>query len=149
VQGREVIDPTLPFRKVVPQLQARTQTHFFIIRKQLTGTGTENTWIVLISLSGNRLPDFCPAAALELRDPWWQAFLSYASQVLASRNPSLVDGPSSAGQTPHRNIEVLNDTADLYRYFDCTDTAEFLYACVQRTVQFDLPREIDFLRRHG
>src|SRR5260370_13677479 len=50
--------------------------------------------------------------------------------------------------TPHRNIEVLNDTADLYRYFDCTDTAEFLYACVQRTVQFDLPREIDFLRRH-
>src|SRR5258707_633269 len=50
--------------------------------------------------------------------------------------------------TPQRNVEVLNDTADLYRYFDCTDTAEFLYACVQRTVQFDLPREIDFLRRH-
>jgi hypothetical protein len=50
--------------------------------------------------------------------------------------------------TPQRNVEVLNDTADLYRYFDCTDTAEFLYSCVQRTVQFDLPREIDFLRRH-
>lgn len=50
--------------------------------------------------------------------------------------------------TPQRNIEVLNDTADFYRYFDCTETAEFLYACVQRTVQFDLPREIDFLRRH-
>jgi hypothetical protein len=50
--------------------------------------------------------------------------------------------------TPQRNVEVLNDTADLYRYFDCTDTAELLYSCVQRTVQFDLPREIDFLRRH-
>jgi hypothetical protein len=50
--------------------------------------------------------------------------------------------------TPRLNVEVLNDTADLYRYFDCTDTAEFLYSCVQRTVQFDLPREIDFLRRH-
>jgi Fic/DOC family len=50
--------------------------------------------------------------------------------------------------TPERNVEVLNDTADLYRYFDCTETAEFLYSCVQRTVQFDLPREIDFLRRH-
>src|SRR5204863_462944 len=50
--------------------------------------------------------------------------------------------------TPQRNVEVLNDTADLYRYFDCTDTAEFLYACVQRTVQHDLPREIDYLRRH-
>lgn len=50
--------------------------------------------------------------------------------------------------TPERNVEVLNDTADLYRYFDCTEAAEFLYACVQRTVETDLPREIDYLRRH-
>ena len=50
--------------------------------------------------------------------------------------------------TPERNVEVLNDTADLYRYFDCTQAAEFLYACVQRTVEQDLPREIDYLRRH-
>jgi len=50
--------------------------------------------------------------------------------------------------TAERNVEVLNDTADLYRYFDCTQAAEFLYACVQRTVLHDLPREIDYLRRH-
>jgi Fic family protein len=50
--------------------------------------------------------------------------------------------------TPDRNVEVLNDTADLYRYFDCTDEAEFLYACVERTVEHDLPHEIDYLRRH-
>lgn len=50
--------------------------------------------------------------------------------------------------TPSRNVEVLNDTADLYRYFDCTRAAEFLYACVVRTVEEDLPREIDYLRRH-
>jgi Fic/DOC family len=50
--------------------------------------------------------------------------------------------------TPERNVEVLNDTADLYRYFDCTEAAEFLYACVMRTVEHDLPREIDYLRRH-
>jgi hypothetical protein len=50
--------------------------------------------------------------------------------------------------TPERNVEVLNDTADLYRYFDCTEVAEFLYACVRRTVESDLPREIDYLRRH-
>ena len=50
--------------------------------------------------------------------------------------------------TPNRNVEVLNDTADLYRYFDCTSEAEFLYACVLRTVEEDLPREIDYLRRH-
>ena len=47
-----------------------------------------------------------------------------------------------------RNVKVLNDTADLYRYFDCTEAAEFLYSCVARTVEHDLPREIEYLRRH-
>ncbi|MGJ5817133.1 Fic family protein [Paludibaculum fermentans] len=50
--------------------------------------------------------------------------------------------------TPQRNVEVLNETADLYRYFDCTEEAEFLYSCVRRTVEEDLPREIDYLGRH-
>ena len=50
--------------------------------------------------------------------------------------------------TPERNVLVQNATADLYRYFDCTEEAEFLYECVGRTVQDDLPREIDYLRRH-
>ena len=50
--------------------------------------------------------------------------------------------------TPEKNVEVLNDTADLYRYFDCTEAAEFLYGCVERTVESDLPQEIDYLRRH-
>ena len=50
--------------------------------------------------------------------------------------------------TPERNVEVLNDTADLYRYFDCTEAAEFLYDCVAQAVDRELPREIDFLRRN-
>jgi hypothetical protein len=50
--------------------------------------------------------------------------------------------------TADRNVEVLNDTADLYRYFDCTEAAEFLYACVARAIDKNLPEEIDFLRRN-
>ena len=50
--------------------------------------------------------------------------------------------------TAERNVEVVNETADFYRYFDCTAAAEFLYACVTRTVEHDLPYEIDYLRRH-
>ncbi|HEY0307822.1 MAG TPA: Fic family protein [Acidobacteriaceae bacterium] len=50
--------------------------------------------------------------------------------------------------TPERNVEVENETADLYRYFDCTDNAEFLYGCVEQTIAYDLPQEIDYLRRH-
>ncbi len=49
---------------------------------------------------------------------------------------------------PNGNVEVLNETADLYRYYDCTAEAEFLYECVQHTVTEDLPREIDYLKRH-
>ena len=50
--------------------------------------------------------------------------------------------------TPGRNVEVQNDTADLYRCVDCTEAAEFLYACVAQAIDKDLPREIDFLRRN-
>ena len=49
---------------------------------------------------------------------------------------------------PSGNVEVTNETADLYRYYDCTEEAEFLYSCIERTVEHDLPREIDYLNRH-
>lgn len=49
--------------------------------------------------------------------------------------------------TARGNVEVTNDTADLYRYYDCTDAAEFLYRCVERTVEVDLPKEIEYLSR--
>jgi hypothetical protein len=46
------------------------------------------------------------------------------------------------------NVEVLNDTSDFYRYFDATPQAEFLYSCVQQTVEKDLPEEAMYLRRY-
>ena len=46
------------------------------------------------------------------------------------------------------NVEVLNDTSDLYRYFDCTQAAEFLYSCVKETIEKDVPNELDYLKRH-
>jgi hypothetical protein len=46
------------------------------------------------------------------------------------------------------NVEVLNDTADYYRYFDATRHAEFLYECVQQTVERDLPDEVAYLEAY-
>ena len=51
-------------------------------------------------------------------------------------------------ETPDNNVEVLNDTADYYRYFDATHHAEFLYKCVERTVAHDLPDEVRFLEAY-
>jgi Fic family protein len=50
--------------------------------------------------------------------------------------------------TDQGNVNVLNDTADYYRYFDATLHAEFLYACVKKTIEEDLPHETDYLRRY-
>lgn len=50
--------------------------------------------------------------------------------------------------TPDGNVDVLNDTIDIYRYFDATTQAEFLYECVQETVLKTLPDEVQYLQAH-
>ena len=49
---------------------------------------------------------------------------------------------------PGGNVNVLNDTSDLYRYFDATPHAEFLMSCVRQTIEVDLPGEVAFLRSY-
>jgi len=50
--------------------------------------------------------------------------------------------------TEQNNVEVLNETIDLYRYFDATPHAEFLYECVAQTIEIDLPKEAQFLENY-
>ena len=50
--------------------------------------------------------------------------------------------------TDDGNVCVLSDTGDFYRFFDATPQTEFLYSCVRRTVETDLPEEASFLRCH-
>ena len=45
-------------------------------------------------------------------------------------------------------MRTLNDTVDFYRFFDATPHAEFLYGCVRKTIEEDLPRETNFLARY-
>lgn len=41
------------------------------------------------------------------------------------------------------SMEVLNDTADLYRYFDATPMAEYLYDCIAKTIEVELKAELE------
>lgn len=50
--------------------------------------------------------------------------------------------------TAKNNVEVLNDTIDLYRYFDATKQAEFFFECVEETVSHILPEEVGYLRKY-
>jgi hypothetical protein len=50
--------------------------------------------------------------------------------------------------TRDNNVEVLNETIDLYRYFDATKHAEFIYSCVQETIKKTIPEEVKYLERY-
>ncbi len=45
-----------------------------------------------------------------------------------------------------RQATVLNDTADLYRYFDATTQTEYLFDCIDDTISRDLKTELEFLK---
>lgn len=48
----------------------------------------------------------------------------------------------------HRNVVVVNDTADLYRYPDISEEAMFMAKCLRATIEHDLPEEISFLESY-
>jgi Fic family protein len=47
-----------------------------------------------------------------------------------------------------QRMTVLNETRNLYQYFDATAQAEYLYECVAETIEKDLREEIGFIQRH-
>jgi len=78
------------------------------------------------------------AAMLDSISAYRRVLESYSLRLL----PIIAWEPTARG-----NVRVLNDTADFYRFFDATPHAEFLYACVRRTIDEDLPKEVSFLKK--
>lgn len=50
--------------------------------------------------------------------------------------------------TDKGNVEILNESINLYRYFDATNQAEFLFECVEKTVNKTLPEEVNYLTKY-
>ncbi len=48
----------------------------------------------------------------------------------------------------YNNVVVLNETIDYYRYFDATHQAEFLYDCVNETIEQIIPDEVAYLQKY-
>lgn len=46
------------------------------------------------------------------------------------------------------NVKILNETIDLYRYYDLTTQVEFLYECVEETIEKIIPYELDYLEKY-
>lgn len=79
------------------------------------------------------------SAILERIDTYRAVLQSYSARLLPLIHWEATD---------KFNVRVLGDTGDFYRFFDATPHAEFLYACVQKTIEEDLPAETEFLRRY-
>lgn len=79
------------------------------------------------------------AAILTRIEQYRRVLESYSSRLL----PVVPWEPTERG-----NVRVTGDAADFYRFFDATPHAEFLYECVQQTIEEDLPGEAAFLRRY-
>jgi Fic family protein len=93
---------------------------------------------VLAKQRYTRLSIIFPVSASILRDR-----TSY-DQVLESFSKPLVECLQWRW-TPDYEIVVENDSADLYRYFDATAHAEYLYDRVSDTVHRDLKEELGFV----
>ena len=102
--------------------------HRFMFQKALVDTGFNPDGVVL------------PVSAAILEDlaGYRAALEDYSVPALSS----IEWEPTNDG-----NVRVRNDTAYLYRYFDATRQAEYLFDRVERTVRFALPAELEYLHR--
>jgi hypothetical protein len=105
------------------------RVHRYLIHHVLAGRGFNPPGVVFP----------VSAAILERIDEYGAVLESYSGRLL----PLIAWEP-----TESFNVRVLNDTGDFYRFFDATPHAEFLYACVQKVIEEDLPHETNFLRRY-
>ena len=108
------------------------------------GNGRLHRWLIhhVLARGGFNPPGIIfPISAVILRkiDAYRRVLESYSRPLLSLINWR----PTLEG-----NVEVLNETADYYRYFDATSHAEFLYGCVAETVEQDLLNEVKYLEAY-
>lgn len=114
---------------------------FVYVHPYVDGNGRLHRWLIhhaLAAAAYNPPGLVFPVSAAILRriDDYRRVLESWSRPLLAF---------IAWQRTPDGNVEVTNATADYYRFFDATAHAEFLYACVEQTIEEDLPREVAFL----
>lgn len=115
---------------------------FVYIHPYVDGNGRIHRWLIHHALAAahyNPSGLIFPVSAAILRriDEYRDVLESYSQRLLPE-----IDWR----RTNQGNVDVLNDTVDYYRYIDCSRHAEFLYDCVEQTLDHDLPEEVYFLK---
>src|SRR5437763_171094 len=129
------------------QCRLRLRTHrfrFFILTSVQDGEG-RNQWFFNPPQLGEirHTPQgiVFPVSAVMLRDlPRYDKALNAFSGKIAPFIEYRMDEV--------QRITVLNETKNLYQYFDATAQAEYLYECVAETIEKDLREEIGFIQKY-
>lgn len=79
------------------------------------------------------------AAILELIDDYRKVLEAYSHPLL-----DFIEWK----KTSDNSVEVLNNTLDYYRYFDATVQSEFLFECVDFTINKIIPQEVEYLQKY-
>jgi len=117
------------FVYVHPFVDGNGRLHRYLIHQVLAGRGFHPAGVVFPVSS----------AILENITTYRSVLEDYSKRLLP-----VIDWAA----TRDGNVEVRNDTGDFDRFFDATLHAEFLYECVRKTIEEDLPRETEFLARY-
>ncbi|MEP7346352.1 MAG: Fic family protein, partial [Gemmatimonadaceae bacterium] len=143
VQGIAEYDQRAGLGEMEPVVAAAVEAFGFVyVHPFEDGNGRVHRWLLHHVLAAS---DFAPAGVVfPLSAAILRAIADYR-RVLESYSRPLVECIDWRA-TPEGNVEVLNETASWYRYFDATAHAEFVYRCVAATIEFDLPFEVAYLR---
>ena len=125
-----------------PVISAATTAFGFVyIHPFEDGNGRLHRWLIhhTLARAGYSPPGLVfPVSVAIIRD------IDRYREVLQSYSKSLLP-LIEWDETANHNVEVLNETADYYRYFDATEHAEFLFSCVKETIDRDLPGQVAYL----
>ena len=145
VEGIITYDERSMKGKIDPVIAAACSAFGFVyVHPFEDGNGRLHRWLIhhVLARAGYNPPKMLfpvSAAIHRATDKYREVLESYARPLLA-----FIDWEA----TTTRNIHVKNETADFYRYFDATAHSEFLYSCVEQTVNQDLPDEIAYLQAY-
>jgi len=115
---------------------------FVFVHPFIDGNGRIHRFLVHNVLSKTRFTPpgvIFPISAVMLRD------VAAYDRVLETFSRAISPFIQYAMDAEQR-ISVLNETADLYRFFDATHQAEYLFDCIEDTIGHDLKQELDFLK---